>query len=91
MTTQTMTAFHRTLLRSISHVIADEERAGLVLESILDRHPQLVEVWDRGVCRGCHAILSELERAEGHGCCEFCAWQADHDRYVENLRMYGAE
>lgn len=91
MTTETMTAFHRTLLRSISHVLADEERAGLVLESILDRHPQLVEVWEKGVCRSCHAILTELERVEAHGCCEWCEWRADQDRYADNLRMYGAE
>ena len=91
MTTETMTAFHRTLLRSISHVLADEERAGMVLDSILDRHPQLAQLWDEGVCRGCHAVLREVERVEGHHLCEFCCWQVDHDKYVENLRMYGSE
>lgn len=91
MTTMAQTALHRTMRRAIMHVLADDERADMVLDSIMEKHPHLVEVWEKGTCRGCRAILSELERVEPHGCCEFCAWQSDHDYYVENLRMYGAE
>jgi len=47
-------------------------------------------VWDENTCVGCRSILSALEKAEGSAC-EFCKWQVDHDKYVENLRVYGAE
>lgn len=91
MTMMTQSGLYRTMRRAIMHVLADEERADLVLESIMLKHPHLVEVWEAGTCRVCRGILSELDRVERHGCCEFCSWQADHDYYVENLRMYGGE
>lgn len=84
-------ALHRTMRRAIMHVLGNEELSDLVMESLLDRHPQLTQLWEDGVCRGCHGVLREMERVEGHHLCEFCCWQADHDKYVDNLRMYGSE
>ena len=49
-----------------------------------------LQVWDENTCRCCRAILSAVEKDEG-GACEWCRWKADHDYYVENLRMYGGE
>jgi hypothetical protein len=89
-TTTTHNALARTMRRAIMHALGDEERADAVLDSIKAAHPHLAEVWDTNTCCGCRAILSTLEKEEG-GFCEFCAWQIDHDHYVENIRKYGAE
>lgn len=37
-------------------------------------------------CDNCGGILTTEEQEEG---CGFCAWQAEHDQRVENLRRYG--
>ena len=89
-TTESQTAFIRTLRRSILNALGNEELADRALDSIVDAHPHLAQVWDENTCRACRSILSALEKVEG-GACEFCRWQADHDYYVENLRMYGGE
>jgi hypothetical protein len=86
----TQTALHRTLRRSIMHALGNEELADKVMDSITISHPHLAQVWDENTCVGCRSILSALEKAEGRAC-EFCKWQVDHDKYVENLRIYGAE
>lgn len=86
----TQTAFSRTLRRSIMHALGNDELADRVMDSIIERHPHLAQVWDENTCRCCRSILSAVEKSEG-GACEFCKWQADHDYYVENLRMYGGE
>jgi hypothetical protein len=87
----TQTALHRTLRRSITHILGDDPRVDDVMDSIIKTHPHLAQVWDENTCVGCRAILSPLDKAEGKGCCEFCVWEADHDYYVENLRKYGSE
>jgi len=87
----TQTALYRTMRRSIIHALGNEELADRVMDSITSSHPHLAQVWDENTCVGCRSILSALEKVEGHGYCEFCAWQADHDKYVENLRVYGGE
>jgi hypothetical protein len=77
--------------RAIVNALGNEELADRAMDSIIDAHPHLAQVWDENTCVSCRAILSPIEKAEAKGCCEFCEWQADHDYYVENLRMYGGE
>lgn len=84
------TALLRTMRRSVMHALGNEELADKVMESITHSHPHLAQVWDENTCFGCRSILSALEKQEG-SFCEFCAWQQDHDKYAENLRMYGGE
>lgn len=73
------------------HALGNEELADRVVDAVIHDHPHLAQVWDEGTCVSCRSILSELERVEQHGFCEFCAWQQDHDYYVDNLRRYGGE
>ena len=88
---ESQTSLYRTMRRSIVNALGNEEAADRAMDSIIDAHPHLADVWERGTCKICRGILSELERIQPHGCCEFCEWQADHDVYAENLRRYGAE
>ena len=91
MTVLTDTPLHRTMRRAIAHVVGDTAAADLVLDAILERHPHLAQVWSENTCRGCAAILTPLDKAEARECCDFCQWQAGHDYYADNLKMYGGE
>jgi len=86
----TQTTLYRTMRRALMNALGNEELADRALDSVIDAHPHLPQVWEKGTCAKCRAILSELERLEPHGFCECCEWDIDYDEYADNLRRYGA-
>lgn len=81
---------YRTMWRSIMHALGNAEAADQVMQSIMDSHPHLSEVWDTNTCRSCKAILSGLDKAEASPYCECCRSITDPPEYYErNIKMYG--
>jgi hypothetical protein len=85
-------ALYRTMWRATMHALGNAAAADQVMQSIMDSHPHLAEVWDANTCRACKAILSQLDKAEASPYCECCRMDNDPPEYYErNVKMYGAE